>query len=227
MAVAALFTSCNSEVDPFANGKGTGRFALTLDADNINVEVEDTRAGLSAEKAANYNICLYQGENQLWTSTKKYSDLDASDYLLGIGTGYSVTAESCTEEEAETTNEGWGCKRYAGKSEPFAIEASKTTPVTVNCTATNGGLCVVFDKSFTDTFGRYEVSIEDERGLKFDATNKSTFDADDNRTGGAVAYYNLPPSGELTLNLKIRAKGAQDVSKTVDVVIGKITRLTV
>ena len=226
LAVTALLAGCQNEQDPFSLSSNKGSFALNLQGPDIKVETE-TRAALSAEAAANYLISVFQNENQIWAQRKKFSDLTATDYMLSIGSGYYVYAESCDEEAAETANDGFGCKRFAGKSDAFAIEASKTTPVSVNCTATNGGLCVVFDKSFTDTFGRYSVETTGDRHLVFDGTNKATFTTEGERTGGAVAYYNMPPSGELEVTLEIHARGAQTTEKTVLVKLGKITRFTV
>lgn len=227
LAVTAMLASCQNELDPFSVSTNKGSFALSLQGPDINVQTQ-TRATLSATEAANYNIMVYQNSDELWAQKKKYSDLTATDYLLSIGSGYSVFAESCTESEAETANNGFGCKRYAGKSSAFDIRLSSITPVSVDCAAANGGLCVVFDKSFTDTFGRYSVEVTGERSLVFDSTNKATFNTAGQRTGGAVAYFNIPPSSEsIDVALQIHARGAQVTSKTVTVKQGKITRFTV
>lgn len=227
LAVTALFASCQSEQDPFNVSANKGSFALNLQGPEITVQTE-TRAALTVTEAANYNIMVYQNNDEVWAQKKKYSDLTATDYMLSVGSGYAVFAESCSEADAETVNDGFGCKRYGGTSDVFAIEASQTTPVSVNCSATNGGLCVVFDKSFTDTFGRYSVETTDEnRHLVFNADNKATFTTAGVRTGGAVAYYNMPPAGELEVPLQIHARGAQVKDKTVLLKLGKITRFTV
>ena len=227
LAATALLASCMDEQEPFNTPSGEGTFALSLNRGDIIVNAE-TRAALSATDAANYNIMVYQNDYELWSQKKKYSALTGSDYILGVGTGYSVFAESCTEEDAETSNNGWGSRRFAGRSESFAIEPSKQTEVTVNCTATNGGLCVVFDKSFTDEFGKYEVNTTDVRHLTFNSENKATFDSTTKkRTGGAVAYYNMPPTDELDVELEVVARGAKTVTKTVTLKTGKIIRFTV
>lgn len=227
LAVTVLLASCQSEQDPFNLSSNKGSFALNLNSGEIVVNTE-TRAALSATEAANYNIMVYQNNDELWDQKKKYSDLTGSDYILSVGSGYAVYAESCPEENAETVNNGFGCKRFAGKSAYFAIEPSKVTEVSVDCEPTNGGLCVVFDQSFTSTFGRYSVETTDEnRHLIFNGDNKTTFDTAGNRTGGAVAYFNMPPAGELDIPLEVHARGAQIVPKTVTVKKGMITRLKV
>jgi hypothetical protein len=226
LAVTALLASCQSEQDPFNLSSNKGSFALNLNSGEIVVNTE-TRAALTPTEAKDYLITVFQNENEIWEQKRKYSTLTGSDYLLSAGTGYSVYAESCLEEDAETVNDGFGCKRFAGRSDAFAIQPSKTTEVSVNCEATNGGLCVVFDKSFTDVFGRYSVELTGERNLVFDGTNKATFNASGVRTGGAVAYFNMPPSGEMNVELEVHARGAQVTPKTVLVKQGKITRFTV
>lgn len=227
LAATALLAGCQNEMDPFNAQSNKGSFALNIQGPDIEVQAE-TRAALTPDEAANYNIMVYQNSDELWELKKKYSTLTGSDYMLSVGTGYAVYAESCSEEDAETVNDGFGCKRFAGRSDAFAIEASKETPVSVNCTPTNGGLCVVFDKSFTDTFGgRYYVETTGDRHLVFDASNQATFDADKVRTGGAVAYFSMLPAEELDVDLEIHARGAQVTNKTVTVKLGKITRFTV
>lgn len=226
LAVIVLLAGCQNEMDPFNAQSNKGSFALNIQGPDIDVQTE-TRAALSATEAANYNIMVNQNGDELWEQKKKYSALTGSDFMLSVGTGYDVYVESCSEEDAETVNKGFGCKRFAGRSDAFAIEASQVTPVSVNCTPTNGGLCVVFDKSFTDTFGRYSVEIPGDRHLVFDASNQATFDANKVRTGGAVAYFSILPAEELEVALEVHARGAQVTNKTVTVKLGKITRFTV
>ena len=114
LAATALLAGCMNEQEPFNTPSGEGTFALSLNKGEIVVNAE-TRAALSATDAANYNIMVYQNDYELWSQKKKYSALTGSDYILGVGTGYSVFAESCTEEEAETSNDGFGSKRFAGR----------------------------------------------------------------------------------------------------------------
>jgi len=223
LAVTALLAGCQSEQDPFSASSDKGSFTLSLNTGALVVKTE-TRTTLNSTQAANYNITFYQNNIKQWS--KKYSTLGAQDYVQSVGTSYSVSAESCTEAEAET---GWGCPRYYGRSESFEIVASATpTPVSVTCEPMNGGLCVEFDKSFTDTYTRFSATTTDARALKFDDTNKAIFDSETGkRTGGSVAYYNILETDERDVELEVVARGAQVTKKTVTLRAGKVMHLTV
>lgn len=232
LAVTVLLAGCNNEQDPFNVSSNKGSFALNLNNGEIVVN-SGTRADaeprtLSATEAANYNIMVYQNSIELWGQKKKYSALTDADCILSVGSGYAVYAESCSEAEAET---GFGFPRYEGRSESFEIQASQTTPVSVTCTPANGGLCVVFDKSLTDVFGKYWVETKDSRELVFNSENMATVTkvgTNVKRTGGAVAYYNMDAfSEEKTVQLEIHAKGAVTVTRDVLVKKGKVTIFTV
>lgn len=223
LAVTVLLAGCQSEQDPFKEPSDKGSFTLSLNTGALVVKTE-TRTTLNSTQAANYNITFYQNNIKQWS--KKYSALGAQDYVQSVGTSYSVSAESCTEAEAET---GWGCPRYYGRSESFEIVASATpTPVSVTCEPMNGGLCVEFDKSFTDTYTRFSATTTDARALKFDDTNKAIFDSETGkRTGGSVAYYNISETDERDVELEVVARGAQVTKKTVTLRAGKVMHLTV
>ena len=232
LAVTVLLAGCSNEQDPFNVSSNKGSFALNLSNGEIvvNTETRGEPRSLSAKEAEDYNILVYHNSIELWNQKQKYKNL--SEYnMLSVGSGYAVYAESCTEADAE---EGYGSPRYAGLSESFEIEANKTTPVSVTCTPTNGGLCVVFDESFTKVFGSYSVTTTDDRKLRFDVTNGATFTKVDgkdirDKDKGAVAYYNMNSLSdeEKTVELEILAKGAKTITKEVLIKRGKITRFTV
>lgn len=228
LAVTVLLAGCQSEQDPFKEPSDKGSFTLSLNTGALVVKTE-TRTTLNSTQAANYNIMLYQNNIKLWNQAKKYSALGAQDYVQSVGSSYSVSAESCTEAEAQTSNEGWGCPRYYGRSESFEIVASATpTPVSVTCEPMNGGLCVEFDKSFTDTYTRFSATTKDSRALTFDSENMATFDATTGkRTSGAVAYYNILETEARDVELEVVARGAQVTKKTVTLRAGKVMHLTV
>ena len=223
-----LFSACLNEVDFPVERKGS--FSLGLAADDFAVEVETRAASeLKASEASDYTITLTEGSETVWA--KRYADIMQADYTQPLGSGYRVSAENCTTEEAESANNGWGRRRNAGTSDPFVIVSGATTPVTVHCTMANAGFCVIFDQSFTDYFSEYAVTTDDLRGLKFNAENAAEFDANRQLIHGTMAYYNVGDDGTHSLSVIISASAGWDgtthLTRTLTLQQGKVTRLRV
>ena len=141
-------------------------------------------------------------------------------------------AEDITPEEAESNNKGWGARRYAGSSQPFAIESNKTTQVTVPCKMANAGFCVTFDESFTNFFSDFAVTTDDLRGLKFNYSNAFSMNTSTGTHSGAIAYYNTDASTdtyELPLLITASAgwEGTVRLNRVLTLKAGKITQLKV
>ncbi len=165
-----------------------GFFELTLSS------VPATRATttqITPEEAANFLITIYKGSD-IVRQTVRLGDLDTR---LSAGYGYTVTAESCSETEAESANDGWGQKRFAGLSASFAIVAGKTTAVDVGCSVANAGIELTYDESLLDYFTSVEVTVKSgNRTLTF---TKS----------GQIAYFNTNVDGLRTATYTITAVG--------------------
>ena len=225
---ACLLAACSS--DEVSSNFGLGEFSFALAQDNLVEEVQ-TRAAreLTAAEAADYSITLTDADGTLWT--RQYSEITEADRTQPLGDGYLLSAEDCTVEEAETLNDGWGCKRIAGTSDFFSIVQDQTTPVTINCGMANAGLCVVFDKSFTDFFSEYAVTTDDTRGLKFNATNGAEFDTQNHLTSGTIAYYNVEADGTHDVAVIISASAGWDgtvrLNRTLTLQRGKVSSLRV
>ena len=223
-----LLTACINDVDqPIA---GNGCFTLGLTSEDLTVEVVTrTSRELSASEAAQYTVTLSEGDETIWSL--RYADITLADRTQPLGSGYQVSVENCTTEEAETANNGWGCRRNAGTSSPFVIVSGATTPVQVSCSMANAGLCVMFDQSFTDYFSEYAVSTDDLRGLKFNADNAAEFDVNRQLTHGTIAYYNVDDSGTHPISVIISASAGWDgtvhLTRNLTLQRGKITRLRV
>ena len=133
------------------------------------------------------------------------------------------------EPEAESANNGWGQRRYAGQSASFAIKPGETTKVGVGCTVANAGVEVVFDETMAHHFTSYSVIItEGERTIVFDEHTGGKREAGV-ITPGSVAYYNVDDSGTRTLTYTIEAYGiGKRLVKTATMVVtkAKISRLT-
>ena len=204
----------------------TGSFSCLLNATEPQISVH-TRATLSDEEAANYTVTLTQNNNIL-VGPKKYNLFTEGEHHQKVGSYYKLSAESCTLDEAET---GYGVARYIGTSEAFEIKKNENTEVTIPCSITNAGLCVIFDDSFTRLFTTtYTVKTDDTRSLKFTQENASSYNDKGEFVPGQIAYYNVESNGEKTVDVQINAlgdKGKGQASTTVTLKRGYIKRLTV
>lgn len=135
-----------------------------------------------------------------------------------------LTAESCTEAEAESANQGWGQARVSGK-ESFAIVKDESKTVTVNCGVVNSSVSVKFSDYITSMFTTYSIELyatdATSRIFMFDKSNYTFKTAYFNvgESGRKVAYTISLPSlenpytGELTLepsksyNLSVKVEG--------------------
>lgn len=218
--------SCVNEEGLLKDGDTpTGSFSCLLNATEPQISVH-TRATLSDEEAANYTVTLTQNNNIL-VGPKKYNLFTESEHHQKVGSYYKLSAESCTLDEAET---GYGVARYIGTSETFEIKKNENTEVTIPCTITNAGLCVVFDDSFTRLFTTYTVKTDDMRGLEFTQENASSYNNKGEFVPGQVAYYNVGNNGGKNVDVQINAlgdKGKGQTRTTVTLKRGYIKRLTV
>ena len=218
-----VLASCANEVDPFASGsqktgEGTGTLQVELNGNGA------TRASVpvSAAEASKYLITIYKGSD-VYTPATPLGDLNTR---MNAGYGYSLMAESCSEEVAESANEGWGKRRYVGRSQSFAIIAGQTTKVSVPCKVANGGVSAYFDKTITDNFaGNYNITITaGERSFVFDYSNcdKKNGDVIEN---GQIAYFNIPEAGR-TISYTVKV-GSVTKTLTQALEVAKIRRLAV
>ena len=225
---AGLLLACSSDAESPESKQGCFTFGLTSEG---LVEEVQTRAThqLSDAEAADYNITLTDADGLVWS--RPYADITLADRTQPLGGGYVLSAEDCTLEEAESLNEGWGCRRIAGASDSFSIVEGQTTPVTITCGMANAGLCVIFDKSFTDYFLEYAVTTDDWRVLKFNASNGAEFDNQNHLTRGTIAYYNVDNNGTHTVSVIISASAGWDgilhIQRELVLRKGGVTRLYV
>lgn len=220
LLAALLLAACTAETEQPATARGTFDFGLATDGLSAEIVTREAHQ-LTDDEAAGFYVTLTQDEEVVW-SHKAYSTITQADRTQPLGEGYIVMAEDITAEEAESNNSGFGARRYAGYSEPFAIKSNETKHVIVPCAMANAGLCVVFDQSFTDYFTEYAVTTDDHRALKFNAANATT----------AIAYYNTDAAtGTHTLPVIISASAGWDgtarLTRTLTLQTGKITRLNV
>lgn len=195
-----LLTGCVTEMDNLQPINSRGSFTLGLYTDSLAVEVE-TRASRNLTEAEQrvFTVSLVQNGETIWSNIP-FADITQADCTQPVGTGYVVSAESCSVAEAESANNGWGQRRYWGKSSSFNIKTNENTNVSVDCRMANAGLCVQFDETFTSYFTQgYSVTTDDSRTLRFD-----------NTTTGRMGYYNVPEDATHTVHLLINASAGWD-----------------
>ena len=226
LLTAFLLGACSADITettipPIDDTEQWGTLELSLGS-----ATRATSTVISKEEADNYWVTVYKGQD-ISRETTRLRDLNKR---LSAGYGYIVEAESCLEPEAESANNGWGQRRYAGQSASFAIKPGETTKVGVGCTVANAGVEVVFDETMAHHFTTsYSVTItEGERTIIFDEHTGGKREAGV-ITPGSVAYYNVDDSGTRTLTYTIEAYGfGKRLVKTATMVVtkAKISRLT-
>ena len=190
-----LFIACTN--DGLKDDKGYGRVALSVDAyDNISIKTRATPQELS-----NYLISVYQND-KLRMNPVKYSVLTGGSFIMEAGEGYVVNAESCTLDEAESTNTNWGQLRLAGASSTFAVAINETVPVAFTCFMQNARINVAYSPSFVETFTDYSVTVyktaAPKRSLTFDGTANITTQS---------AFFNIDANTELTYIVNAKYNG--------------------
>ena len=175
------FAACTIEDEPaLSNETGEIRFSVV---DTTAVEIT-TKASLDFD-VNKFKVSLSHGDDP--ASTWIYGDIAGTTITRSAGSGYLLTAESCTEAEAESANNGWGKARVYGE-ETFDIVANETTDVIVSCGLANSSVEVEFSDYITSTFNVYSITIDpDGRNLTFDERNH----------GFKTAYFNVDESQEL------------------------------
>ena len=222
-----LLVACSNDIDMPTGVSSTdaedqmGRVDITLTGES---QTRATTTVITKEEADNFLITIYKGSD-VYRQTARLKDVNTK---LSAGYGYKVFAESCSEEEAISTNDGWGQRRYSGISASFAVKAGKTTPVSVGCSVANAGVEVVFDESVPAYFTTsYNVTIEEgDRRIVFDEFTGGT-QVNGMINQGDIAYFNLDEEGHHTVTYTITAVGPKTLTKTgtLELSKAKISRI--
>lgn len=179
--IALIAAACTNNDEP---AQEYGQINLTLE-NFTTPEIEvDTRAitDLTETEAKDYNIQVLQNNNVKLEATD-YLTFKNTTFIFPIGSGYAVTAESCTEDVAKTANGGIGQVRYFGTSAPFEVKTNEVSNVKVTCSMANAKVSINYDEVFSNVFTDFTVAVSTEaepsRVMTFDSNGKcnSTYDA--------------------------------------------------
>ena len=221
-----LFSACSDSDNPtLSNETGEISFSVvdTTEVNNL------TRASLDVD-VNEFKLSLTRGNYSVF-SNKRYGDIIGTSFLCAARPDYSLTAESCTEEEAESANDGWGQFRVAGK-QVFAVVANQSKTVTVNCGLSSSSVNVEFSDFVVSTFTNYSIELHAidayDRKLTFDESNYSSKTAYFNvgESGRELAYtvtlpaletpysgiLNLEPSKNYELSVKVQNEGTSETA---------------
>lgn len=176
------FAACTNEENPLLSEEtGEIRFSVV-----DTTEVEITTKASHSFNVDEFKVSLSRG-NELIFSNKKYGDIAGSVITCSASSDYMLTAESCTETEAESANQGWGQARAAGKEE-FAVAANESKTIPVNCGVANSSVSVEFSDYITSMYTSYSIELH-----ATDATSR-TFTFDKSNYTFKTAYFNVSES---------------------------------
>lgn len=187
-----LLAACAiSEFDlPLSQTKNGTEEADSMGFFELNLStVQTTRSTTTYLSPEDFLVTIYKGSD-LVRPTTRLGDLDTR---LPAGYGYTIQAESCSETEAETADNGWGQKRFAGFSASFAVKAGETTPVDVGCSMANSGVLLFLEELTLSYFTSVQAVVKSgDRTLTITQAEN-----------GKIAFFNLPPDGERTVTYTI------------------------
>lgn len=177
------FAACTNEENPLLSEEtGEIRFSV-VDTTEVGIT---TKATLKFD-VNEFNVSLSRGNESIF-SNRKYKDIAGSSITCSVSPDYVLTAESCTEAEAESANQGWGQARATGK-ESFAVAANESKTVTINCGLANSSVSVDFSDYITSMYTSYSIELH-----ATDATSR-TFTFDKSNYTFKTAYFNVGESG--------------------------------
>lgn len=197
--IALIAAACTNNDEPVQE---CGQINLTLEnstAPEIEVSTR-TVTDLTETDAKDYNIQVLQNGNVKLESTN-FLTFKNTTFIFPIGSGYTVTAESCTEEVGQSANDGVGQIRYFRTSAPFEVRTNEISNVKVTCTMANAKVSIAYDEVFAQVFNGYTVEVSTEaepsRIITFDSNGKcnSIYDA---------AFFNIDSKNP---NLKCTVSG--------------------
>ena len=174
--------------------------------ENLSVDTEEERGyidvrlqGKDAEtRSGNTSTVISKEEADLFLVTVTHNGeiVCQQKELMGlvhmsfpVGNGYKVFVENITETQAEEANDGWGAKRFTGRSKSFGIVSGQSTAVTVPCSQANAAV------NINVTAANSTVTVTASGGRQL-TTNESR-----------VAFFNIDPSAPLEITITVEKNG--------------------
>ena len=186
IVLSILLAACsNNDVPAFTE---YGYINLNIGT-NPEISVATTRTEtIYPEADDSYLVTIKSGD--IINLNKKTYGLIKSTPLRFIEGTYTIIAESCISDDAETANNRWGKARYYGVQDVNVV-VSQTTDVNIVCKMQNAKVNVLYDETFKNIFGKdpenpYSVTIyrEGKQSRSLEFKENATFDTQS-------AYFNI------------------------------------
>lgn len=198
------FFSCTNEAMVEEIGTGSIRFSVENEAEEVAIE---TRALSSKLNVDDFTLQLKRGDETL-ISSSKYGTLKDQTLTYTAGSGYALSVESCTEEEAQSANSNWGQDRVAADT-TFAITAGETKDMVVKCKLQNASVGVRISDYIKQLYPDIQLTL-----YAADAeTRKFTFNA--NTSSSRRAYFNVEETRALQYTVSSETRDPQKGSITI------------
>lgn len=175
----ALF-SCTNEGMMEEAGTGSIRFSVENEAEEVAIETRTLSTKLNVD---DFTLRLKRGDETL-ISSSKYETLKNQTLTYTAGSGYALSVESCTEEEAQLADGNWGRDRVAADT-TFSITAGETKNLVVKCKLQNASVGVRISDYIKEKYPDIQLTL-----YAADAdTRKFTFN--ENTPSSRRAYFNV------------------------------------
>lgn len=188
-----------------------GTLSVAL-ADEPSIEVQTKTVSAldkTSDEAKNYVVRVFNSENQQQGTDATFFAFQPMTLALGT---YTVTAENCSEDEAESGN---GKMRLAGSDEVTLDAASLNGTAEIECTVTNAKVAVEFDSSVQQNFSDLKVVL---KGGTTDSRKSTGITVERTGTGVVTETYFNP--SELTYTIS----GTFEDGETSKTISGTYTR---
>lgn len=149
--IAIMAVSCSKE-DRY---EGVLSFCVTQ---NDNIQVSAQTKALSETELGNFTVNVTDKTGgQTTVNNTLYSNIKGQKILLQEG-NYIAKAHNCTAEEAESSNNNYGCIRYYGEK-AFTIKAGELTNIEVQCSVNNSKISVLLKENFLSVFDKAATTV--------------------------------------------------------------------
>ena len=199
MTILLAASACNKVVMA-PQQMGTVTLSLASDVEAV--------VGTKADNTVDYDAFLVKiaGETLVGNPFGQeyvYSEIPA-EMLIPFGS-YFFSADSCTSVEAETSNDGFGCVRYAGSTQQTDIISTETVGIEIECSMANAKVTLVFDDSFLEDFTAPKAELK---------MGSREIELPDPATAAAkVSYFNIGQENLLSYTIYGNING-RDLSYT-------------